>query len=64
MHDELHSSLTRLMTYKCSKMTEKTLNNCFLLHVHKDLTDDLDLASIAKEFIHATDECVKYFGGF
>ena len=64
MHDELHSLLTRLMTYKHSKMTEKTLNNCFLLHVHKDLTDDLDLASIAKEFIHATDERVKYFGNF
>ena len=44
-------------------MTEKT-NNCFLLHAHKDLTDDLDLVSIAKEFIQATDERIKYFGNF
>ena len=57
------SALRQLMTYTRSKMTEKK-NNYFLLHVHKDLTDDLDLASIAKEFIHATDEHVKYFGNF
>ena len=58
------SALRWLMTYTRFKMTEKTLNNCFLLHVHKDLTDDLDLASIAQEFIHATDERAKYFGNF
>ena len=45
-------------------MTEKTLNNCFLLHVHKNLTDNLDLASIAKKFVHVTNEQVKYFGDF
>ena len=44
-------------------MTEK-MNNCFLLHTHKDLTDDLDLVSIAKEFIQATDEHINYFGNF
>ena len=44
------SALHRLKTYTRSQMTEKT-NNCFLLHAHKDLTDDLDLVSIAKEFI-------------
>ena len=31
-------------------MTEKTLNNCFFLYVHKDLTDELDLVYIAKEY--------------
>ena len=35
----------------CSQMTEKTLNNCFLLHV-------------AKEFIQNTHEHVMYFGNF
>ena len=57
------SALHRLQTYTRSQMTEKT-NNCFLLHAHKDLTDDLDLVSIAKEFIQATDERIKYFGNF
>ena len=37
------------LPYTCSQMTEKTLNNCFLLHVHKGLTDDLDIDSIAKK---------------
>ena len=29
------------------------MNNCYLLHTHTDLTDDLNLVSIAKEFIQA-----------
>ena len=32
-------------------MTVKRLNNCLLLHIHKDLTDSLDLTSVAMEFI-------------
>ena len=33
-------------------MTEKRLNNCLLLYVHKELTDSLDLLKIGKEFIN------------
>lgn len=58
------SALRRLLTYLRSKMTEKRLNNCLLLHVHKDLTDSLDLISVAKEFIGLTDERQKHFGHF
>ena len=39
------SALKRLVTYLRSTMTEKRLNNCFLLHIHKELTDQLDLTS-------------------
>ena len=53
------SALHRLKTYTCPQMTEKTI-----LRAHKDLTDDLYLVSIAKEFIQATDERIKYFGNF
>ena len=44
----------------------KRLNNCLLLHVHKDVTDTLDLVEIAKEFISVghTEECRKHFGCF
>ena len=35
------SVLKRLLTYLRSTMTEKRLNNCLLLHAHKDLTDEL-----------------------
>lgn len=58
------SALRRLLTFTRSKMTEKTLNNCFMLHVHKELTDELDLVKIAKEFISISDERIKYFGHF
>ena len=33
------SALRRLLTYLRSSMTERRLNNCLLLHVHKDITD-------------------------
>ena len=52
------------MTYTCSKMTEKTYNNWFLLHVHKDLTDDLDLHPLQKNLFMQQIEQVKYFGNF
>ena len=55
------SALRWLLTYLRSKMTEKRLNNCLLLHIHKDLTDSIDLISVAKEFIGLTDECQKHF---
>jgi len=58
------SALWCLLTYLCSTMTEKRLNNCLLLHVYKSYTDALDLISVAKEFIHRQDEHVKYFGNF
>ena len=32
-------------------MTEERLNNCFLMHVHKDITDTLDSNEIAKDFV-------------
>lgn len=58
------SALRRLLTYLRSSMTERRLNNCLLLHVHKDLTDSLDLVAVATEFISMYDERKKYFGVF
>ena len=45
-------------------MTEKRLNNCLLLHVHKDLTDKLNLVEVANEFISVNSDRKKYFGFF
>ena len=50
------STLRRLLTYLRATMTEQRLNNCMLLHIHKDLTDNLDVCEIAKEFIMAKEE--------
>ena len=45
-------------------MTEKRLNNCFLLHVHKELTDSINVTDVAVEFTNANDERTRYFGSF
>ena len=58
------SALRRLLTYLRSSMTEKRLNHCLLLHVHKEMTESLDLVSVGKEFIDLYDERKKYFGRF
>ena len=52
------STLRRVLTYLRSTMTEKCLNNCT---IHKDFTDDLDLA---RDFISLRDDRRKYFGTF
>ena len=58
------SSLRRLLTYLRQTMTEQRLNNCLLLHVHKDLTDELDMKEIGRAFVSTNDERRRYFGDF
>ena len=45
-------------------MTESRFNNCFILHVHKELAERINLEDVAKEFISRNDERVRYFGVF
>ena len=40
------------------------LNNLLLLYVHKEQTVNLDLASVAKEFIARNEERMNYFGDY
>ena len=56
------STLRRLLTYLRATMTEQRLNNCMLLHIHKALTDNLDVCEMAKDFILAKEKT--YFGNF
>ena len=37
------SALRRIKTYMRATMTQKRLNHCMLLHIHKEKTDELDL---------------------
>ena len=62
--DRSFSALKQLYTYLCSSMTKSHLNNCLLLHIHKDYTNNLDLLLVAKEFVKRNDEKVKHFGQF
>ena len=57
------SALRRLKTYLRSSMLQSHLNNCMILHVHKEKTDHIDLVSVAKEFI-AKCERRLFFGTF
>ena len=46
--ERTYSALLRLLTYLCSSMTEKRLNHCLLLHIHKELTNSMDLVVVAE----------------
>ena len=58
------SSLRRIKTYLRSTMTSCRLNNLFLLYVHKEKTDSLDLCQIAREFVSINPRRLHYFGRF
>ena len=45
------SSMRRIKTYLRSSMLQERLNSTLILHVHKDLTDSLDLNAIANDFV-------------
>ena len=48
--------LSKVLTYLQATVTEKWLNNCLVLHVHKCITNECDLVEIAKEFVMVNDE--------
>ena len=58
------SSLRHIKTYLRSTMTSCRMNNLFLLYIHQDLTDSLDLCKIAKEFVAVNTRRMHYFGKF
>ena len=56
------SDLCRMKTFLRSTMSPCRLNNLFLLYVHKQKTDKLDLNLIAKEFVSVNKRRINYFG--
>ena len=44
------SALGRVKTFLRTTMTQARLNTLMVLHVHKDLTDSLDLIEVARDF--------------
>ena len=57
-------SLRYIKTYLRSTMTSCRMNNLFLLYIHQDLTDRLDLCKIAKEFVAVNTRRMHYFRKF
>ena len=58
------SSLRHIKTYLRSTMTSNRLNNLFLLYIHKEVTDSLDLYKIGNDFANVNKRRQNYFGRF
>ena len=58
------SALRRVKTYLKSTINQSRLNHLMLLHVHKHLTDKLDLVKIANGFVAGSEHRLSVFGHF
>ena len=58
------SALRRIKTYLRSTMSEERLNNLMLLHMHKELSDNLDISEVAQIFVSANSRRQRFFGNF
>ena len=58
------SALRRVKTFLGGTMKQSRLNHLMLLHVHKDLSDDLDLTACANDFVSANEHRFNIFGKF
>ncbi len=45
------SALRRVKTFLRNTLTQEHLNHQLMLHAHKELTDSIDVASIARSFV-------------
>jgi len=59
------SCLRRVKSYLQSTMTQLGLNSTMMLHVHNDLTDELNLIEVANDFVtNKWEQKSKVFGLF
>ena len=58
------SAMRRVKTYLRSTMPQSRLNNIMMLHIHKHLTDSVDLNQVLNEFASANDKRRRIFGSF
>ena len=58
------SALHRIKSYLRSTMTQDRLNHLMTLHIHRDLTDDLDLKSCTNAFVDKDEHRLAVFRRF
>ena len=58
------SALRRVKSYLRSTMGQERLSSLLMLHVHKDLTDSLDLLKVANNFVSDSEHRPRIFGKF
>ena len=56
------SAMRCLKSYLRGTMSQGSLNHLMVLHLHKDLTDDLVLTDVASEFVSKCDRRLQVFG--
>jgi len=55
------SCLRQLKNYLTNKLTQEYLNQRMILHIHKQLIDQVDLIAILQEFVAENDRRIKLF---
>ena len=58
------SALRRLKTYLRSTMTQSRLNHLMVLYIHRELTDKLNLTTVANDFVSGSEHRSTLFGTF
>ena len=58
------SALRRVKSYLRATMTQTRLNNIMILHVHKSLTDQMNLVDIGNEYVRESSHREGLFGNF
>ena len=58
------SAMKWIKSYLRSTMGQERLNNLMVLHVHKELTDEIELKEIANDFISKCPRRQEVFGKF
>ena len=59
------SAMRGVKSYLCSTMLQERLNSLMLIHVHKDLTDKINiLCDVCNEFVSKDERRQQVFGKF
>ena len=58
------STLRRVKSYLRSTMNQTRLNHTMVLHIYKEMLDDLELNSVANEFVQKSEHRLSVFGKF
>ena len=58
------SALRRVKSYLRATMAQSRLNHLMVLHVHKERTANLNLISVANDFISGSEHRLTLFGSF
>lgn len=62
--ERFFSAMRHVKSYLRSTMNQERLNSLMILDVHRDLTDVLDLSSVANEFVSKSENRTHVFGKF